>query len=84
MSAWKIFICHNQNAMSKSAEVIKHVIPAGQDVCTVLNITPLMWDRLQRDDKYMRPWLMRYLIDRFQVNPLFIYAGDQNITLPPK
>lgn len=66
---------------SRTAQVLSYIFPEGTDVAAKLNITPLMLTRITTDDKYLRPWLMRYLIDRYKVNPLYIYSGAENILL---
>jgi len=66
---------------SRTAQVLPSIFPEGTDVATKLNITPLMLTRITTDDKYLRPWLMRYLIDRYKVNPLYIYADGKDMLL---
>lgn len=68
--------------MSRTAEVLAAILPAGTDIPAKLNITDKMWARVQLDDKHVRPWLMRYLINRYRVNPLYIYHHSSEMLLP--
>jgi hypothetical protein len=67
--------------MSRTAEVLKAIYPEGTDVAVKLNITPLMLTRIMGDDRHVRPWLMRTLIDKHRVNPLYIYGTSKNVFL---
>jgi hypothetical protein len=70
--------------MSRTAQVLQHLFSPETDVATKLNITPRMLSRIQADDRNVRPWMMRYLIDRWRVNPLYIYAGAKDMLLSSK
>jgi hypothetical protein len=67
--------------MSRTAQVLAHLFTPETDVATKLNITPRMLSRIQADDKHVRPWMMRYLIDRWRVNPLYIYGASDKMLL---
>lgn len=67
--------------MSRTAQVLTTIFPEGTDIAAKLNWTPRMVSRIMDDDKHLRPWQMRYLIDRYKVNPLYIYSGAENILL---
>jgi hypothetical protein len=67
--------------MSRTAEVLKAIYPEGTDVAVKLNITPLMLTRIMADDRHVRPWLMRTLIDKHRVNPLYVYGTSKNVFL---
>lgn len=53
----------------------------GQDVAVVLDITPRMLERIREDDGHVRPWLMRELVVRWRVNPLYVYGGQKEMFL---
>lgn len=65
--------------MSRTAQVLQHLFAPDVDVAVKLNITPRMLSRIQESDRHVRPWLMRYLIDRYSVNPLYIYGVDEDM-----
>lgn len=67
--------------MSRTAQVFASIFPEGTDIAAKLNWTPRMVSRIMYDDKHLRPWQMRYLIDRYKVNPLYIYADGKDILL---
>ena len=67
--------------MSRTATAITHVLPECTDIPSVLGITPRMWERVQENDKHVRPWLVRYLIDRYKINPLYIYGASERVIL---
>lgn len=67
--------------MSRAAIAIQHVLPGCMDIPAQLHITPKMWERVQAHDKNIRPWLVRYLIDHYKINPLYIYGVSPNIML---
>lgn len=66
--------------MTRFATLITTILP-DSDIPTKLNITAVMWQRIQMNDKYVRPWLMRYVINRYKVNPLYIYGGSEDMLL---
>jgi hypothetical protein len=67
--------------MSRTSEILNHLFTPETDVATKLNITPRMLQRIKTDDKNVRPWLMRYLVDRYKVNPLYIYRASETMLL---
>lgn len=67
--------------MSRTAQVFAFLFPEGTDIAAKLNWTPRMVARIMDDDKHLRPWQMRWLIDRYKVNPLYIYAGSKDMLL---
>lgn len=67
--------------MSRTAQVLTTIFPEGTDIAAKLNWTPRMVRRIMDDDKHLRPWQMRYLIERYKVNPLYIYAGSKDMLL---
>ena len=66
---------------SRTAQVLTSIFPEGTDIAAELNWTPHMVSRIMADDKNLRPWQMRELIDRYKVNPLYIYAGAKDMFL---
>ena len=63
------------------AMVLAEVLPDCADVAGKLNITPLMLERICEDDRHVKPWMMRWMIDKYRVNPLYIYGGGKEMFL---
>lgn len=61
--------------------VFDHLQLTKETVCSDMDITGRMYDRMVSDVKYIKPWMMRLLIDKWKVNPLYIYDGKGLMTL---
>lgn len=55
--------------------VLDHLQLSKDAVCSKMNITGRMYDRMVSDVRYIKPWMMRMLIDKWKVNPLYVYEG---------
>jgi len=67
--------------MGKMSQVIHYLYKNDQEARQALNISRQMLHRIKSDDRHVRPWLMKYLVQRYRINPLFIYDDAENMIL---
>ena len=67
--------------MTHTATILTHIFETPAQAQAKLNISATKYDLYTSQNK-IPSWLMRILITKYRVNPLYIYGEHRSMTLP--